>query len=235
MTPPAVPRTRPRRPSRRLLAAAGLAFVLAGCGAVQPGVAARVGEETVTDTEVDRAAADICTLSEPQLSSSGQQVPFSLLRTRALALLTIAAIARQVAEEYDVQPGTGYRTQVAEFERTAETLPEEVRDTYVELSAAVPYAEAVKREAGRVSLAADGVADPSGRDARARGEQIFDVWPVEHDVRIDPRYGVRVVDGDLVPADTDVSYPVSPTALAAKAEQLDQAAVANLPATQRCG
>ena len=64
---------------------------------------------------------------------------------------------------------------------------------------------------------------------------VFTVWPDANGVDIDPRYGLRNVDGALTPVDTNLSVAVSDAAKAGLNEEPDAAYARTLPITHRCG
>src|SRR5215218_2593197 len=92
------------RPSRRYLAGVTVvaALTLSGCGSAGPGVAAKVGEQTVTTSDVDRLTEGYCRALEPQISSQGQVVPMRLVRSFVAGSLTLEAAAQQLAEQNDI-------------------------------------------------------------------------------------------------------------------------------------
>jgi hypothetical protein len=214
-----------------LLVAAGL---VSGCASARPGVAAQVGDSRVTLAAVDEATADLCTAFLPQIQEEGKTYPLKVLSVFVAGSLTRQAIARQVSREYDVPLPASYQEAVDAAEAEAEAKPEEVRASFIKLSQARPYAAAIQAEVGRRSLEAEG-ADASDAEAQAaRGAKIFAEWVEDNTVEIDPRYGLAIIDGQVAPADTSVSLAQSPAALAGAAEEMDPAAAALLPASQRC-
>ena len=75
----------------RLMTAAtvGVAgLLLTGCGSAAPGVAAKVGDETISNRTVDTATEHYCTSVEDQLESP---VPMSFVRQYVVQLLTLRA------------------------------------------------------------------------------------------------------------------------------------------------
>jgi hypothetical protein len=227
----------PEQASRRLTVLVGLllaAGLLGGCASARPGVAAEVGSTRLTLADVDEATADICTAFLPQIKEQGATYPLKVLSNFVTGSLTRQAIARQVAEENDLLLPATYDEQMAEAEKAAEEIPSEVRETYLELAKAGPYADTIMLVAGRQALIDEGVPSSTQEEQAARGKEVFAAWVSEHTVEIDPRFGLEVVDGDVVPTDTSVAVPVSPAALAGAAEQMDQAVAAALPESQRC-
>lgn len=214
-----------------LLIAAGL---VSGCASARPGVAAQVGDSRVTLASVDEATADLCTAFLEQIQQEGATYPLKVLSNFVAGSLTRQAIAREVSREYDIPLPASYQDVVDEQEAAAEAIPEDVRASYIKLSQAGPYADAIQTEAGRLALEEEGADSSVVEDQAARGAQIFAEWVEVNTVEIDPRYGLAVVDGQVTPADTSVSLAQSPAAVAGAAEQMDPAAAAQLPESQRC-
>lgn len=225
-------RTRLARPA---LALAATAVLLSGCGAAQPGVAAQIGEETIALSQVDDAAQAVCRSFEEQLRSSSQLVPMSQMRQYSLSLLAASSEARQIAEEYGVEPDAAFQTEVANYTRTAANLPEELREVYVEVMTAEALVTSVIAESGEAALVAEGVVNPTTEQAAQRGSDIFSTWPDVNGVEVDPRFGLKLVDGQLQLAETSLSVPVSEVAVEGGAEQPGADFVGSLPVGHRCG
>jgi hypothetical protein len=223
-----------RRTSSLVVATLCVVGLFSGCAGARPGVAAQVGTTRVTLATVDDATADLCSAFLPQFEESGATYPLNVLSGFVVGSLTRQAMAEQVAAEYGVEPSPTYDEQVAAAENAAEEIPEDLRANYLELSTAGPYADSIMQQAGRQALEEEGAASDDLEVQTARGREIFADWVDENTVVIDPRYGLAVIEGDLAPADTDVSVPVSPAALAGAAEQMDPALAAALPESQRC-
>lgn len=222
--------------STRVRTLAGLAlastFLLTGCGSVSgfnPGVAARVGDHTVSADRVQSVAADYCSAAEPQLQ--GQVLPNHYLNGRVAGSLTLRSAADQVMAEHHVSVDSSYATAVAKAEQQLSTLGTAERDALVEVQGAELYVQAAELSLGRASLGGS----PTDADAQAAGEKIFLAWLDDHDVRIDPKYGVDIEKGKAVLADTGVSYALSDTATKADASTPDTTYAAALPDDQRCG
>lgn len=226
LRPPAVRRLVPLAVSSVLL--------LTGCGAASPGAAVVIGDERVSTAEVVETARDICRLSEAQLAESSQVVPMSVMTQRAVELLTLARVGPMIAADLGIDPGAEFERQTAGLEQSALSLPEAARDTYIELSSAITYANLVTQEAGRRALSEDGVTEPTEEDLAARGERVLSSWLDQNDVRVNPRYGIGVVDGSIATVATDTSVAVSDLALSAGAEEVDIETARTLPDSQRC-
>ncbi len=229
----------PLRLPTGLAAAAALlmAGVLSSCGVAgtgfHPGVAAEVGDDQVKLSTVDTIARDYCSAIKEQLS--GQALPNRYLRGGVVGQLALVSAARQLAAEYDVEPGVQYEQKVAELRAAVATLDEGAQDAVVTIESAGTYLSSVATAVGTQLLTDAGESDPGASEARAAGEQALVTWLDENDVQIDPRFGVRIEQGAVVPADGSVSTAVGDTARAGIVDSPDPEYAASLPASLRCG
>ncbi len=207
-------------------------LLLTGCGSAAPGIAAQVGDDVLTVRDIDSVTAHYCTSVEEQLESP---VPMSFVRQYVVQLLTLRSQADQVADDYGVSAGSSYQNDVAQRQGTAATLPEEVRDDYIELTSTPAYAQDIVDQIGAITLDDQGIADPTSDQITQAGLDIFNQWPDANGIDIDPRFGAASVDGVLSPIDTNTSVAVSEIAKSGLAEQPDPAYAETLPSTQRCG
>jgi hypothetical protein len=230
-----VSKTRLKTAVRTVGAVALAGLVLTGCGSASPGVAVEVGDETISTRSVDEASAHVCTALGEDFESSGRVVPMGFIRQGVVQLMTLESTAMQIAEEYGVEPGTAYQRELAQLERTAAGLPEEVREDYVEVMSANALANDVLEQVGRASLTAEGFTDPTVEQVTQAGTDIFTSWPDTHGVEVDPRYGLEMVDGALTPVDTNLSVAVGETATSGLATEPDPTYAGTLPETHRCG
>lgn len=216
-------------PSGVMVALAGL--LLAGCGSATPGVAVTVGDEQISNRHVDDVTANYCT-AVGELESA---VPMSFVRQYVVQLLTLRSQTSQIADDYGVEPGTTYYNDVAQRQDTASTKPEEVQDDFVELASTSAYAQDILDQVGAIVLEDKGVTDPTSEQTTQAGIDVFNQWPNTHELEVDPRYGLRSVDGVLSPVDTSTSVAVGETAKAGAATEPDPAFAATLPVNHRCG
>jgi hypothetical protein len=222
--------------TRRLgvLAPLGLTTVLllTGCGATQPGTAVQVDDETISLSRVDEVAADFCTAIEPQLDSQAQTLPNSFLRGGIAGTLALRSAAEQVAAEYGVEADSEqYLTARAELERSTATLPEDVRDSVVEVQGATAYIEAVQAAVGEQELDGEG----SYEDFVNAGAEVMTGWLEEHEVEFDPSLNTTLEDGNIASTDEALSFAVSDQAKAGLAAEPNPAEARMLPATHHCG
>lgn len=222
----------------RLMTAATLGvagLLLTGCGSAAPGVAVKVGDEELTVRDVDHAASQMCTALGDQFEAQSTTLPMSFIRQGTVQLLTLRAQAMQVAADYDVEPGSSYYNDVAQRRRTAASMPASVRDTYVELTSANALASDIVNQVGAIVLQDSGVSDPTTEQVTQAGVDVFNQWPDANGIEIDPRYGLRSVDGVLTPIDTNTSVAVGTTAKNGLKTEPDAEFAKTLPLTHRCG
>jgi hypothetical protein len=210
-------------------AVAGL--LLTGCGSASPGVAVKVGDEELSVRHVDSVTANYCTA----VGDLESEVPMAVVRRYVVQLLTLRSQASQIAEDYGVEPGSTYRSHLAQERAVADTKPEEVRQDYLELASASAYAQDVVDQVGRIELEEKGVAEPTAEQATQAGIDVFNQWPDVHGIEVDPRYGLDAVDGVLTPVDTNTSVAVSEEAKSGLATEPDPAFAQTLPLQHRCG
>ena len=229
------------RPSGRNLAIVAVlaALTLSGCGEAGPGVAAKVGDETVTVSDVDRLTDGYCKALEPQITAQGQVVPMRLVRTFVAGSLTLHAAAQQLADATGITQPDGYTDEVKRVETQAEGLPAAHRDEFVEVGKARVFVTALERQIGGQLLLNEGNPSASDDEKVNRGREELVVWLGEHGVDINPRYGFAIRDGNIVDVANDTSYPLSADAVAAgkfnASTGPDQTYSASLPTSQRCG
>jgi len=218
----------------RLMTAATTAIaglLLTGCGSANPGVAVKVGDEEISARHVDQVTSNYCT-AVGELESA---VPMGFVRQYVVQLLTLRSQTSQIADDYGVEPGTTYYNDVAQRQDTASTKPEEVQDDFVELASTSAYAQDILDQVGAIVLEDKGVTDPTSEQTTQAGIDVFNQWPNTHELEVDPRYGLRSVDGVLSPVDTSTSVAVGETAKAGAATEPDPAFAATLPVNHRCG
>jgi peptidyl-prolyl cis-trans isomerase SurA len=208
--------------------------LLTGCGAVpglNPGVAFRVDDDSVSTQDLADLASDYCaalTSSE----QAGGAVPNHYVYGLTASSLALRSSASQFMAEHDATLDDSYATTVAQAEQQQlAELDEAERDAVIEVGAASIYVAAAETAVGREVLGGT----PSDEDAQAAGHEAFVGWIDDNDVRLDPKYGVSIETGTAVLADTSVSYSLSETATAGQADKPDNALAAALPASQRCG
>jgi hypothetical protein len=232
----------------RVLAAIALAGLLTGCAGAQPGVAARVGDESIRVSEVNRLTDGFCQAIERQLESQGTVLPMNVVSGSVVQVLSMNAAARQLAEEHGVEPSSDYVSNLANIEQSSEGMPEDAREANVTLRSGAAYATDILTTIGRQELEAEGVEEPNSDEALAKGQDVLSVWLAENEPEIDPQYHLAIADFQPQALDTSTSYAVSGGSKAAALSdlfaftELDEAQTEeftayarDLPESQRCG
>jgi hypothetical protein len=226
---------------RVLVAAVPCLLVLSGCGVAgtsfNPGVAARVGDETVSTNEVDELTDRYCSAVEEQIEAGGQKFPLAGFKTGIAVQLALRSAAEQIADAYGVSPSSEYQAQLAQIkQQAAEFEAGAERDAYIEVQATQPLYIDLLTQVGRILLADEGEPDPSIDFQQARGLDELADWSAREGIEFDPRYGVAMVDGAPEPVDTDISFPAGTLAVDGKSDGEPTAAyLASLTASATCG
>jgi hypothetical protein len=212
-------------------------LLLTGCGSASPGVALTVGDDEFTLRQVDTAAEHYCAAVEDQIAADPQAgaVPMSVVRQFMVQVLALRSQAEQFGADHGVEAGSTYLNAVAQSQGTADSMPEDARQTFVDVNTAQALARDIFGQVGAQLLEDGGVADPTDEQISQAGLDAFNEWPSTHTIEADPRFGLTEVDGVLTSADTSTSVAVSSTAKAALAERPDAGYVSSLPSVQRCG
>lgn len=246
-----IPKSRPL--AAAALTAAGL--LLTGCGAAggtAPGVAASVGEETISLAHVDELTAGYCEARRDNYAADAVAVPMALLRAQVVQNLVAKEMAAQIGDEYDVSAGTAYQRQVNALRKEMATFDEDVADARIEVESVNGYVQDILYAAAEQELAAEGRANPSSQRVQQRAVQIFSGWGAEHPVEIDSRFGITFEEGTFTPVAGDgISTAVGEAATSSQVlddfaaaqdptqqQALQQQVVEyarSLPANQRCG
>ncbi len=234
--------TRRRRPlTRSWVAASAVAFTLGltGCGVAgtgfQPGVAAQVGDRTVTTDRVDDVVSSYCSAIGDILAQQAQVVPLSVFRSGIAGQLALVSAAEQMADEVGVQPAGDYRRAIADIEKQITAFTEAEQEAVLEVEGAATYVAAVQIAVGEKLLLDEGVAEPGPTESGERGLEAFIAWLEDNGVELNPEYGITVEGAAINTADESVSFAVGDAAVQGLAEEPDPAYAASLPASQRCG
>jgi hypothetical protein len=215
------------------------AVLLAGCGVAgtqfHPGVAAQVGDQTITTRHVDQVTDRFCTALETVNASQDEEQDPGLPATTPLryyahqfaTVLVENAAAEQLAEDRGVQPSASYRSRVAGVEPELTDLDEAEKDAVREVVGAQAYTIDVLTQIGAESLADEGTSDATAEDQLAAGHDLLLDWMSDHDVEVNPKYGVGL--GTEAQVDTDLSYAVGDTAKGGLSEQPDEDYAGSLP------
>jgi hypothetical protein len=212
---------------RRVATAAALAVTgllgLSGCGSdlgpeLHPGVAAIVGDETISIDQVDEKAVELCDFGVASGQVTGG-LAMGSLRANYLQTVIDHELAREFLEEKGALEDPGVRQQLRvakqQVAAQAERVEPEVRDIFVELGTMSSYISTVQQLAG----------------------EEFAAFVQEAEVIRDPRFPEQAAPGQAAGSNA-LSVPVSDLARAAadpRTQEEYDAYVASLPASQKCG
>lgn len=215
-----------------------VAGLLGGCSVAgtdfHPGVAATVGEESVSSSEVDRLTVAACDAFGPQLTADNQVLPLRVIKTTVAQNLALSSAVRQLGQDYDVAPGESYETALEAAVPAEADLSEREREAVELVSGTNALVTDVLGQIG-AQLGGAGT-DAASEEALALGGEELTGWLERNDVELDPQYGVTVTDTGSEATETSLSFPVSEAARAGAAEaEPDPATTMTLPQTQRCG
>jgi hypothetical protein len=199
-----------------VLAAAGL--LLSGCGSslgIHPGAAASVGGQTVSMHTIDDTTKSFCIAYVKQAQQSQQgagsgPLPMSTFRSYVASSLAQRLLGRELADQYSVQPAADYQRQVDQYQQALASSPAEERDAVVQVAAAQAYLQNVQISIGQQLTGDTGTDDAAVKAQLQRGEVATQDWLNDHDVSIDPVFGVAVDGGKFTTGHRDqTSYAVS--------------------------
>ncbi|HEY3530078.1 MAG TPA: hypothetical protein VGK78_13105 [Nocardioides sp.] len=225
------------------LAAAGL--LLTGCGSsigIHPGSAAVIGDDRVSMSTIDNTATLYCkafvTAQQSQQQQSGP-APMGLFRSFAAAGLAKRALGEQLADEYGVEPASGYQAQVTQLQQVLASAPQDQRDAVIAVSGSDAYLQNVEVAIGQQLTGKTGQSNAEIKAALERGQVATKEWLNNHDVFLDPVFGLSVDGGKFTQQQDETSYPLS--ALASAGAQVNgqqgppETYTSKLPTAQVCG
>ena len=221
-----------RGPARLAGVALAAALLLSGCAGLRPGTAIQVGDEQITESELDDVTSSYCEAASSSLDEQAQTVPNGFFRTGIAGLLAMREVAEQVAAEQGVEVGPeDYQQQLTELEGQIASLPESHQEAVLTVETARLYTEAAQVAIGQEALGGEG----EEADFTAAGAQEMDRWIQDNGVEFDPALNVTMRDGQPARSDGSLSFAVSEGAKAGQEEQPNSAVAAELPDAQRCG
>lgn len=239
-----------KRPTRRhrasLRAVLGLAvagLALTGCGSsigIHPGSAAVIGGDSVSLDKIDSTSTLYCKayVTSQQQASAQQQsgpVPMGLFRSFVAGSLAKRLLGEQLAEQYDVQPASGYQSQVSQITSALASAPADQRNAVIDVAAADAYLQNVQVAIGQKLTGNEGQSNADVKAALQRGQVATQDWLGDHDAFIDPVFSISVDGGKFSRQQDQTSYALSTFAAQGSKQQPDQDYTAALPAAQRCG
>jgi hypothetical protein len=240
--------TRLRRATAVGATATAVALLLSGCGGslgIHPGAAATVGDRTVSMSKIDDDTTLYCkayVTSSQQSQQGGQSgpIPLGLFRSYVASGLANRLLGQALADQYAVQPASGYQQQVSQIQQALATAPDDQRQAVLDVAASDAYLQNVQVAIGQKLTGSTGTSNPELKAALQRGEVATQDWLDDHHTSIDPVFGVGIQGGKFTTVQRQqTSYPLSPLASGgAEAATSSQGPAASytsaLPANQLC-
>lgn len=224
-----------------LLAVAGTSVLaLTGCSQ-SPTVAARVGDQSVSTSDVDFLTRMQCeTLDKAaanpaaQAQSGGvQTVPRSQVRTGMVQTLIQSELDRQIAEKQHLGYDRATLRQVMDqFEPVVQQVSAQDRKRFRSMVEDVYRGQLQVYTMAQDELARLGNDQPTQNEVDNAVAAIQNQYRKSLDVKVNPEYGGDASGGQ---ADPSLSVAVSPFAKQAVSSRPDAAWVSGLPRNQRCG
>jgi peptidyl-prolyl cis-trans isomerase SurA len=223
----------------RALPVLGVAL-LAGCGVAgtqfHPGVAAQVGDETITTRHVDQLTDDACQalqkLNQDPSGSGSQPTPLRVISRQVTSALIDRAAAEQLADDYDVTTTSDYKTNLAQTEEQLSAVSGAQKDAVLEVVEAQAYSSDVLVQIGEIELKKQGTDDSTPQEQYAEGQKVLAAWEDDHDVDVNPKYGIDPSSDDEV--DTSLSVAVGTSAKAGLSGDPDASYTDALPGSLVC-
>jgi hypothetical protein len=237
--------TRQRRaPVAVALSVVGV-LLLSGCGSsvgVHPGAAAVVGGETLSMNKIDDTTLLYCKayVASSQQSQQGQSgpEPMGLFRSFVASGLAKRALGSELADAYSVEPASGYQSQVSQIQQALASAPADERQAVVDVAASDAYLQNVQVSIGQKLTGNEGTAQADVKANLQRGQVATQDWLKDHDIFVDPVFGLTVDGGQFTRQQDQTSYARSSLArggVAAFGQQGPPSSyTAALPAAQIC-
>jgi hypothetical protein len=226
--------------NRLLLLAAAGTTMLALTGCAQTGnVAARVGDDTVTTSEVDfltrMQCATLDKAAENPTQGSTQVVPVSQVRTGMVNTLVQSALNRQLAaERHLTYDKATLRSVMDQFETVLKLAPAKDRDRFRGIVESVYRGQLQVYTLAEGDLSDQGVANPTQDDVDKAVGKIQADFRKTVDIEVNPEFGADS-SGVAGSVDPSLSVAVSSFAKQSRSGQPSATWVSGLPADQRCG
>jgi hypothetical protein len=159
-----------------------------------------------------------------------------LFRSYVASGLANRLLGQALADEYAVQPASGYQQQVSQIQQALASAPDDQRQAVVDVAGSDAYLQNVQVAIGRALTGHQGQSNTDIKAALQRGQVATKEWLDDHDAFIDPVFGLSIDDGSFKTEKDQTSYPLSALASAgASTAAPDESYTSRLPAAQVCG
>jgi len=223
---------------RRVLRGSGLALVaavaLTGCGDVSPGAAATVDGTTIPLDQVDEIARSVCSaeLSYADYNETEwQPLPTSYYRDNVLGVLINEELARNAAEELDLEvpDSLSQPPDSEDLEAIFARLDADDEAAFRDYLAVFGRLQALYFAIGQDQ---GGAQAAGGQQATSAGQAYVADYAEEQQVELDPRFG-DFTDGQVIGGSGSLSVPLEATETTVPPPGTPED-VSGLPASQIC-
>jgi hypothetical protein len=217
-------------------------LLLTGCGSslgVHPGTAAVVGSDTVSMDTIDSTTLLYCKAYVASQKQSSQQqtgpAPMGLFRSYVAGGLAKRLLGQQLADQYAVQPASGYQSQVSQIQSALASAPDDQRNAVIDVAASDAYLQNVQIAIGQQLTNSSGTTNAELKAALERGQVATQDWLDDHHAFVDPVFSIAVDGGKFTRKVDQTSYALSSFAAQGAQSTPDGSYISALPAAQRCG
>ncbi len=214
-------------------------LLLTGCGVAgtefHPGIAAQVGDQTISTRHVDQVTHDACTGLEKLNKDSSQPnspTPLGTLTHQVTRALVERLVAEQLADDYDVTTTRDYKDNLTQTEQQLSSLSGASKDAVQEVVEAQAYTQNVLVQIGEIELKKQGKDESADQDKYDEGLKVMDAWVDDHDIDINPKYALAL--GSDEPVDTTLSVAVGQHAKDGLSADPGAAYIGSLPGDLVC-
>ena len=213
--------------------------LLVGCGVAgtqfHPGIAAEVGDQTITTRHVDQVTHEACKGLETLNKGAAQAsppTPLGTLTHQVANALVERLAAEQLADDYDVTTTRDYKDNLTQTEQQLSSLSGDQLEAVREVVEAQAYTQDVLVQIGEIELTKQGQDGSAAQDQYDEGLKVLEAWVDDHDVVINPKYALEI--GSDGPVDTTLSLAVGQHAKDGLSAEPSTAYVGSLPGNLVC-
>jgi hypothetical protein len=205
---------------------------------VHPGSAAVIGTDSLSMRKIDSTTTLYCKAYVASQQSSQQQsgpAPMGVFRRYVAGKLAMRLLGQQLADQYDVQPASGYQARVSQIRSALASAPADQRNAVIDVAAGEDYLQNVQIAVGERLMSSSGSTKAELRAALERGQVATQDWLDDHDAFIDPVFSLSIDGGKFTRTSDQTSYALSSLAAQGTQPTPDGTYISALPAAQRCG
>jgi hypothetical protein len=174
-----------RRTTKLAVATVLSAVSLTGCAGLRPGVAAKVGDDTITTRALDDFASSFCAFQ----AKRGQPMTSSDARESALTVMIRGRLAKDLDQQLKAVIDQGLvEQQVDSVAKTVAGLDKDKLKAFVDQVRQAIVGDLVVEQAAVAAVRGAGE-EPGADNVGAAKEKIYATWAQSEGVELDPRFG----------------------------------------------